>query len=354
MLGTYIMLQNIPLVSILMITYNHEAYIAEAIKSIINQKTSFNFELVIGEDCSTDNTLSIIQQYANKFSNIIKLVTSQHNVGMYENIRRVINLSIGRYFAFCEGDDLWNDRSKLQKQVEFLEKYSDYSMVYAGIDVWQEKQGLISKYNGKKLPEGYIYDKLFYFNMISTCSVCCRSELYKRAFSLVEPAWKMIDYPCWLYIAKHSRIKFFSESLATYRILNESASHSKSIQKMIMFNKSCLAIRTILSNKFGTIHSDHCIKLIYCMAMHGYCIKSNKWRYINIYFRYCLFLYNKTSEHKIIFRIIIIQIIAYFTNSSLTLTKLFAKLYLGSNKLLELYNQCRSKRAAPIGEKPIR
>lgn len=111
-----------PLVSVCTITYNHEQYINEAIESFLMQETDFPFEIVIGEDCSTDSTRVIIDEYVAKYPNIIRLITSENNVGMQENGARTILSCIGEYIAFCEGDDYWTDKKKLQIQIDEIEK----------------------------------------------------------------------------------------------------------------------------------------------------------------------------------------------------------------------------------------
>jgi len=112
-----------PIVSVCSITYNHEKYISEAIDSFLMQETDFPFEILIGEDCSTDGTRKIIDAYIEKYPNIIKLITAENNVGMIQNIKRTFEASIGFYIAFCEGDDYWTDTKKLQIQIDEMKKY---------------------------------------------------------------------------------------------------------------------------------------------------------------------------------------------------------------------------------------
>ncbi|MCX7858348.1 MAG: glycosyltransferase [Deltaproteobacteria bacterium] len=116
-----------PLVSVHMITYNHEKYIAEAIEGVLKQKTTFPFELVIGEDFSTDSTRKICLEYQKRYPNIIKLLQREKNIGMVPNFVDTLKNCKGKYVAFCEGDDYWIDEYKLQKQVEFLENNAKYS-----------------------------------------------------------------------------------------------------------------------------------------------------------------------------------------------------------------------------------
>ncbi|GHT33458.1 hypothetical protein AGMMS49574_19170 [Bacteroidia bacterium] len=118
------------MVSICMITYNHEKYIIQAIEGVLMQKTNFPIELIIGEDYSTDNTRKICLEYKEKYPNIIKLLLPDKNLGANQNSRNTLEACRGKYIAMCEGDDYWTDSHKLQKQVDFLEMYDDFSMCF--------------------------------------------------------------------------------------------------------------------------------------------------------------------------------------------------------------------------------
>jgi len=114
------------MVSIAMLTYNHEKYIRQALDGILKQKVNFMYEIVIGEDCSTDNTRNILLEYKDRNPNIIKLILHEKNVGMKENSNAILRQCIGKYCAICEGDDYWVDPYKLKQQVCFLENHPQY------------------------------------------------------------------------------------------------------------------------------------------------------------------------------------------------------------------------------------
>ena len=118
-----------PIVSVFIITYNHELYIRETIESILSQKCSFPFELVIAEDCSTDCTREICFEYQKKYPEVIRILYSDENVGMERNGVRAWNHLRGKYIACCEGDDYWVCDTKLQEQVDFLEQHADIDLV---------------------------------------------------------------------------------------------------------------------------------------------------------------------------------------------------------------------------------
>ena len=129
-----------PVVSICCITYNHEKYIEETIDSFLMQETDFPFEIVIGEDCSTDNTRKIVEKYKEMYPNIIKLIVSENNVGMQANGQRTMEACIGEYMALCEGDDYWTDKNKLQIQKDFLESNPEYIICYTRLYWWCYKR----------------------------------------------------------------------------------------------------------------------------------------------------------------------------------------------------------------------
>ena len=119
---------NNTIVSVCMITYNHENFIREAIDGVLMQKTDFPIELIIGEDCSTDGTRKIVMEYARKYPDIIRPLLPDSNLGMMKNFIETMQAATGKYIALCEGDDYWTDPYKLQKQVDFLEANEEYSL----------------------------------------------------------------------------------------------------------------------------------------------------------------------------------------------------------------------------------
>ena len=121
-----------------MITYNHERFIAQAIEGVVMQKTQFSYELVIGEDCSTDNTRVIAESYVRKYPDIIRLLPAEKNLGIWANGLRTLKECKGKYLAFCEGDDYWTSPEKLAKQVEMLEKHPGYSICFHNVLVQYE------------------------------------------------------------------------------------------------------------------------------------------------------------------------------------------------------------------------
>ena len=139
-----------PLVSVLCFTYNQEAYVSECIDSIVKQQTSFPFEILIHDDASTDNTLSIIKDYYEKYPNLIRVFTEEVNqFRKVDYIKELKRISYGKYIAFCEGDDYWIDPFKLQRQVDLFRAFPDMTLCFTNRLVLNETTGKIRKVKWK-------------------------------------------------------------------------------------------------------------------------------------------------------------------------------------------------------------
>ncbi|WP_298494592.1 glycosyltransferase [uncultured Algibacter sp.] len=206
-------------VSIFMLTYNQEHYIAQAIDSVLMQKTNFNYQLVIGEDCSTDKTRSVCEFFEKQYPNKVKLLPKLNkNIGLINNYIRTLKACNGKYIAICDGDDYWIDELKLQKQVDFLDKNSDYSIVGTNY------KKLFS--NGKfeivkkdRLKSNYSFEDLILKNSITSVTVMFKN--IQKDYQL--PNWidkyPYGDWPTYLWtINKNGKIHFLEDVTAVYRI----------------------------------------------------------------------------------------------------------------------------------------
>ncbi|MBE9601652.1 glycosyltransferase [Pedobacter sp. MC2016-24] len=113
-------------VSVCCITYNHHLYITQALDSFLMQETDFDYEIIVGDDGSTDGTREIIEGYCRKYPGRIQLISHNPNIGAINNQVDILKRASGRYIAMCDGDDFWTDKTKLQKQAEFLDGHADY------------------------------------------------------------------------------------------------------------------------------------------------------------------------------------------------------------------------------------
>jgi len=232
-------------VSVCMITYNHEAYIRQAIEGVLLQKSSYRMELVIGEDCSDDNTRKICSEYAEKYYGIIKLITSGTNKGMVSNFIKTIKECSGQYIAFCEGDDYWTDPFKIQKQVDFLESNPDYGMVHTGFQ-WFFSDNHKEQISNVNIPSGDIYEDFLIRSFIGNLTTVTRRNLtddYLNNYKDLVISWAFYDRPLWLYIAGRSKVGYINEVTAVYRRHEKAMTSYNSVESEFKFFLASYRIR---------------------------------------------------------------------------------------------------------------
>jgi glycosyltransferase involved in cell wall biosynthesis len=205
-------------VSVLMITYNHEKYIAQAISSVLMQNVNFDYELVVGEDCSTDNTRNIVTDFRDRYPDKVRLVTSDANVGGQKNAERTLNACQGEYIATLDGDDYWTSSDKLQKQVDFLESNPECSLAFHDAMVFYEDgQKEPHRYCAANLKKISTLEDLLVFDYIPSCSIMFRSKYFDG-----YPKWinEIIngDYLVNIIIARHGKIGYIEEVMGAYRV----------------------------------------------------------------------------------------------------------------------------------------
>lgn len=138
-------------VSILVVTYNQEAYIAACLDSLLVQKTGFKYEILVGDDASQDGTAKIVQRYAEMYPDMIVPVLRKKNIGATNNSYELWRLARGQYIAFCDGDDCWLGKNRLQEQTDFLDSHPNFSAVCG-------RSRLIDEH-GNEIPESSLHTK---------------------------------------------------------------------------------------------------------------------------------------------------------------------------------------------------
>ena len=152
------------MVSVVFIKYNHEKYVRKALMSVLQQETDFPFEVIVGEDCSTDNTRAILQEIKELYPEQVKLLFREKNLGRPTlNVYQTSMECKGKYVAYLEGDDYWTDTKKLQKQVDYLEAHPEYIAVTHTCELVDEEDRTITDENVRKIGEMYDWDGRFTF-----------------------------------------------------------------------------------------------------------------------------------------------------------------------------------------------
>ena len=236
--------------SVLIITYNHEKYISQALDSVLMQEVNFAYEIVIGEDCSSDRTRDILIEYQKKYPEKIRLLLHKQNLGNLgkNNLIKTHHACRGEYIALLEGDDYWTSSLKLQKQTDYLDRNPDFAICFTSTLAFYE--------DGSHTP--YVFPDLNYKeistlkdllcdNFMHTCSVMFRNRLFKS-----YPKWyhEIItgDYALHIINASYGKIGFINEVMSAYRIHKDGIWSMRQKDNMGRNYKSAIALYSNLTN----------------------------------------------------------------------------------------------------------
>lgn len=242
-------MNQLPIISVLMITYNHELYIEEAINSVLSQITEYSFEIVIGEDCSTDNTRKICEELQKKHPDVIRLLPSEKNLGVNANHLRTLNECNGEYIAFLEGDDFWTDDNKLQLQVNFLENNKEYSGCFTSSRYHFEAKSFYEVMRCNK--SICSFEDILMHNEVPSQTIVYRKENLKNL-----PVWfSEILNGDWLIHLINTNISpyyYFDIVTAAYRIHDGGVYSGKS--ELYRLIKKIDLMEKIINDKYFLIH----------------------------------------------------------------------------------------------------
>jgi hypothetical protein len=206
---------NPPKVSVVSITYNHEAYIRDALDGFVAQNTDFPVEIIVADDASTDGTPAIIREYADRYPHIFRPILRSKNIGIQANLTDALSAARGEYLALCEGDDYWIDPMKLSKQVTFLDRHPETAVCFHPVRVvWTNGQVNESDFPPAYLRSDLSMEALFRQNFIQTNSV-----MYRRLprYDDIPAEIMPLDYYLHVRHAALGDIAMLPETMAVYR-----------------------------------------------------------------------------------------------------------------------------------------
>lgn len=249
-------------------TYNHERYIAQMLDGALMQQTTFPFEIVIGDDASTDNNQAIIREYAAKYPDIIRPFLHTENQGPSSprefagrnNVLGLLKACRGEYVAMCEGDDYWTDPFKLQKQVDFLDKNPDFSICHHNALVIYEDGAPSHPFNDpdQKLIstiEDVLTDKWF----MATASWVYRNHFLTEPFADWHAKAAAGDWAILFQVAAKGKIGYFPETMGIYRKHSAGLSHVHSHTNVRFLRNRVEMYRNVnewLEKKYDAIASE--------------------------------------------------------------------------------------------------
>lgn len=206
-----------PLVSIVMIAYNVEKYIEVAIESVLSQKVNFSYELVIGEDCSIDNTRQIALQYESKYPDKIKVIQHHKNHGLTPNCVATHNACTGKYIALLDSDDYWTNKHKLQRQIDFLENNKEYAGCgHQSMKIYED-MSLDPSLFGEEMNRDYCLNDMITHRKFHTSSFVYRKEIWDKTggIPLNISSNERAIYPM---VAIFGKIYYMKENMCIYRL----------------------------------------------------------------------------------------------------------------------------------------
>lgn len=278
----------VPKVSVAMIIYNHEQYVAQALEGVLLQQTDFPVEVVVGEDCSIDATRAIVRDFQRRYPDRIRLIAHEGNVGAQRNLEATIAACTGTYVAFLEGDDYWTSPHKLQRQVDFLDRHPEYSLCFHNVAMLYT-----DGYTGRRAfcpedqQETSTITDLLSGNFVPTCSKMFRRVLFR---GLPEWTHRLLgaDWSCNVLLAEHGGIGYINEIMATYRVhpggVWTGASRRLQLQDVIGFYESVnahLGFRydRIIRGRLGDTYRDLAFEYAAGGDVAGACVSAvNAWR----------------------------------------------------------------------------
>ena len=242
-----------PLVSVCVTTYNHEPYLADALDAILAQRCDFGVEIILGEDCSADGTLSVCRAYAEKYPEKITLISSTENVGWRANYRRCVERARGKYIAFCDGDDYWCDESRLAEQVALMEQNPDVGLCYT-LAERRDAEGKLVGYFPTRIGNRSL-DTLLHDWCVENCTTLARRDIVLGYYTTEKPEnrpeWLTEDLPMWLFVAAHSEVAYIDRVTAVHRLFPDSVSHSTSLAKRLAFCDSSSNIKIWFDGRYN-------------------------------------------------------------------------------------------------------
>ena len=205
-------------VSVLVMTYNHAAFIAEALRSALAQQVSFDYEIVVSEDASTDGTREIVRDFQRKHPDTIRLLLSERNIRTNEVVARGIRAARGRYIALLDGDDYWTSPHKLERQAEFLDTHPECAICFHNATVVHE-DGRRAPWNWTPAHQKPIstLEDMWMGNFIATSSTMFRRGLFGEVPDWYDSFFPITDWPLHILNAEHGAIGYLAEVMSVYR-----------------------------------------------------------------------------------------------------------------------------------------
>ncbi len=223
-------MENRPLLTVCLITYNQVEYIRQSIDSVLAQKAEFVWNLVIADDCSADGTREILLEYQQRNPSLIHLILQEVNVGPAKNWSDLVDFPKSKFIAYLEGDDYWIDPFKLQKQIDILEKNQDINIVFTNVLVLEN--GNFEKYLSldDRINSFDIHSQRDFFLMMKDWAPMLTCTFRRSEFAVSEMIRPVYNFPGDFQIIflslRTGKIHWLNDVMGVYRVHSESMSRT--------------------------------------------------------------------------------------------------------------------------------
>lgn len=255
-------MEQTPLVTVLVTTYNQEKYIAQALDSVLAQKTDFPFEIYVSEDCGTDGTRTILQDYARRYPDSIRLNLRDKNVGISRNWYEGLCAARGEYVCTLEGDDWWLDDCKLQKQMDFLREHPDYAAVSHTIRQTDDAGNIYGcEPHDPRILGHDATPRLFLQGVTFSCTACLAKNLFRTPDAARERCVtanrSIADFALCMLFLDAGKVFVMDEPLSAYRVAGTDVAHQNynatrsEIQKYCDFLSAVAACEEYFGDRYS-------------------------------------------------------------------------------------------------------
>ena len=256
------------MISVIVCTYNQEQYLSQALDSIIMQKCTEPYEILIGDDCSTDATGKIAEEYQSRYPKIVRVIRPDKNGGASLNMVRLMQAAKGEYLMICDGDDYWLRDDMMQIYVDMFASHLEVGMICAKAKKYIQENGAFEGTLGYVGAED-LMPMLRDSKDVAAPTIAFRRDLMLKCIS--DSQWYIdnnyfYDSIMAYWFAYNSKIKFIDEKVAVYRVLANSACHADDLTKSAEYERRYFAVKW----HFILTHSDICSEEMFELLMREY------------------------------------------------------------------------------------
>lgn len=235
-----------------MLLFNQEQLVSRAIDSILAQETNYTYEIIVGDDASTDNTRKIVEKYQEKYPDIIKLNKYHPNYGILRNYQECLSRCTGDFLMGCSGDDWWHNRHKLQLQVDYLKGNPDCVLHYGGFVEYYPASGVSIEKKPIRTSKP-LFESVLFCNPICALTACIRMDAMRQVdyHSFQHEGFLVEDWPKWISLSLMGTFEYTDEALATYSVYLGSAHHCLSYERRLEYIENFYKMRIYFARKAG-------------------------------------------------------------------------------------------------------